>query len=132
MGELRGVDSRDVRVRFIWIPVPARFMHEGHPGQRVLVEGKLPQLNRRSPHLNSSRLVLAFFSAADIDAVRRAQRRITKSGSRATLAEEGGKRNSFARPYFGLRLQDEQLLIAEAPVATVQSMVDDVRREHPA
>jgi cyclic beta-1,2-glucan synthetase len=98
----------------------------------VLVEGKLTQPDRRSSHLiNSSRLVLAFFSASDPGALQRAQHSVMKRGARVALAGEKERRNGYARPYFDLRLQGEQLLIAEAPAASVQLVVDDVRREHP-
>ncbi len=91
----------------------------------------LSQPTRRPINLHSSRLILAFFAAED-SAAGRAARRAAKSGARATLNCDHGKRNSPSCRYSGLRLPDEQLLIAETATETVQALVEEIREEHPA
>ena len=56
-------------------------------------------------------------------------RRAAKLGVRATLTGDRNKTNSPADRYSTLRLRDEVLLIAEAPAATVQATVEEIRRE---
>ncbi len=114
----------------IRISVPACFVHEGHSGRRVLVgDNNLPNSEKRSSYLHSSRLILAFFPADT--AVEQTGKRIAKAGVRFTQPGDRRERNPRVRGYFDLRLEDEQLLVAEAPASTVQTVVEDIRREHP-
>ncbi len=80
--------------------------------------------------LYSPRLILAFFPAGDASAGL-AERRVRKAGIHCTLICDRGKRNPRACRYSGLRFQDEQLLMAETGAATVQTAVEEIRREHP-
>jgi len=89
--------------------------------------GSILKQTSRSP---TSRLVLAFFPLAD-PAAERALRRATKLGHPASLIGEGPPHGRLKSQYSNLRLKSEQLFIAEAPAATVQSLVEQIRREQP-
>lgn len=86
---------------------------------------------KQASHSPNSRLILAFFSVADTAAAR-AVRRAAKLGIRATLAGGPKEVNSGAGRYSKLGLPDEVLLIAEAPTGSVQSAMEEIRREQPA
>jgi cyclic beta-1,2-glucan synthetase len=86
--------------------------------------------DKPSAHSPNSRLILAFFPLADAAAAGRAVRRAAKLRIRATLSDGRNEANRADR-YSTLRLPDELLLIAEAPAATVQSVVEEIRREQP-
>ncbi len=93
-------------------------------------DDSLSQLTGRPTNPQSSRLILAFFSAGD-SAAGRAARRALKSEARSTLYYERAKRDLPPSRYSDLRLSDEQLLIAETAAATVQSVVEEIRQEQP-
>jgi len=96
----------------------------------VLVGDKPPQQDKKPSKRQNTRLILAFFAAAD-PAIERAGRRMTKSGVRFTLSGDRQDRNHRAGRYFNLRLDEEQLLVAEVAAAAVQAAVEGIRREHP-
>ena len=106
-------------------------MHESYPGHSVLVGGELFTHSRKTPsNPDNSRLILAFFAAGDPAAGNAAQR-AAKSGAYATLNCETAKNNLRGCRYFSLRLQDEQLLIAESRAASLQPVVDEIRSQRP-
>ncbi len=96
----------------------------------MLVGEKPSQPDKKPSHLQNTRLILAFFPAGDA-ALERARKRIAKAGVRSVPAGSRADRDPQVSSYFNLRLEDEQLLIAQAPAGTAQSIVEEVRREHP-
>ena len=89
-----------------------------------------PKLVHHTPNQHASGFP-AFFPAGDI-AAQRAEKRSYGPGTHVSLVGEGEERPTVARRYADLCLPGEQLLLAEAPAAVIQQVVDKIRRDHPA
>ena len=85
---------------------------------------------KRSANSRASRLILAFFPVGDAGA-QRVLKSTRKKGIRASLADDKSEGGLHDNRYAKLRLQGEQLLIAEVPAETVQSVVEEIRRDQP-
>ncbi len=97
----------------------------------MLVGDHRPLEIRKSPHPLNSRLILAFFPAGD-PAIERAAKRVKKTGAHPIVAGDRNANSALVRRYFRFHLESEQLLVAEAPPASVQTVVEEIRLEHPA